>query len=184
MIFCAVLMTLYSAFLSATEQSAYHAMRQYVRMLFIVEWQKATSSFDRLFFPQDSNELQALMSLLDSSCVNGRPGEVVLNVCSQEYKDVYFFHTVSIFDDGRGSALHFLKLMKTSYVFFVLSVRLVAKHNIGSLQTFSLQEDLSLPEMTLTPAVSSANFIMELVQEEEAVCYDIPANSVNHNKTF
>lgn len=83
---------------------------------------------------------------------------------SQE-SETGLFHTVVIYEDGRGSALHFLKSKMSSFVFLVVCYGLFVQHCCVRLWISSHKADLPLTEMSPTAVVPSANLIMEVEVE-------------------
>lgn len=154
MMFCAVLMTLCRAFLSAIEQPPYHTERQYVQTLSVAERQKATSSFGhRWIFFRSRRKCKRRCAFLTAAVVFADQ-ERLSNMWTPRNLKLQTLSTQPPFMKMEGvSALHFLKSKTSSLVFFVFSDWLFSEHHYVSFRTFSP------PEMSPITVVSFVNFV-------------------------
>ena len=163
-IFCAVLMTLWRALLSAAVQPEYHAEMQQVSTLSIVVRQKATISLhSRLFFLSTLRKCSRCCAFFTVSEVLTDHERSSDKLAPRNLK-VWTFSTQSpLMWSGAGSALCLLQSRINSFVFVVFSDRLLSEHHTVSFCTSSLYADSSSSDMSPITVVSSANLMMVLV---------------------
>ena len=144
-IFCAVLMTLWRALLSAAVQPEYHAEMQQVSTLSIVVRQKATISLhSRLFFLSTLRKCSRCCAFFTVSEVLTDHERSSDKLAPRNLK-VWTFSTQSpLMQSGAGTALCLLQSRINYFVFVVFSDRLLSEHH------------------SIT-VVSSANLMMVLV---------------------
>ena len=155
---CAVLMTLCRFFLSATEQWAYQAVMQYIRMLSMVLRWMATYRFSSKWFPLSIlRKCSRSWAFFTMFAVQER--SLVICVHRNLKEDTRWTQSLLMYS-GAGSPLCFLKSITISFVLLVLSSRLCWEHHPASLLTSSLYA-VSSPPLMRTMALS-ANLMMVL----------------------